>query len=141
LAREGDGDLTVTAPKGERVTVPARLVKEALGPRSSRDSVNALVAGGRAFVAFHDRFGSAYPLLCFDSKSGKLLWRTEVWASGTENIGVLSGSWSHRTYLVPHKDSLVIFGSAPSSYMEALDAATGKPLYRFCRSAWYAKPE
>jgi hypothetical protein len=140
LSREGEGDLTITV-SGERFVVPAALLKPSRPERFSLDRhVNALVADRRAFVAVHEQHGERFPLFCFDLRSGKLIWRADVWAAGAENLVARDGPWNHDVFLQSHKGSLVIYGDCPACYIESLDAVTGKPQFRFCSNAWYARP-
>jgi len=139
LARQGEGDLTITVGQ-DKIVVPARLLREMLD-KFWIDSINVLVAHDRAFVAFHERTGSAFPLYSFDLKSGNLVWRADVWAAGAENLGFISGGWHHSITLQLNKGSLLVFGDSPARYIESLDAATGKPKFRFCSNAWYPRKQ
>jgi hypothetical protein len=137
LARTDSGELSVSLKPDLRVTVPATVVKETIAHRPGDRVVRAEVADGRVFVAIHDHYGTPFPLLCFDSKSGKLLWQADSWSTG--NPGQGTGVWYQEIELLPLKKSMVILGDGQGCYLEAFDAETGKPKYRFCNHAWYER--
>jgi hypothetical protein len=71
----------------------------------------------------------------FETKSGKRLWVSEVWAlDRTVHAGPSS---EHRVELVTRGSTIYVFGAALQGlYAEAFDLETGHCLFRFCTSYW-----
>jgi hypothetical protein len=133
-------DLAITFGDKEQVVVAASVLDNAL---SSLDAPNkflsAAAADDRAFVAFFDEYGEKYSLLCIDRKSGKVLWKEQVWALATEQIPARTGPWGHALTMVLQNRSVVLLGIGVGCYIESFDIATGKPLYRFSSNTWNAR--
>jgi hypothetical protein len=71
----------------------------------------------------------------FESKSGKRLWQSEVWAlARTIHAGPSAG---HRVELTTKGRTVFVFGEEVGGfYLEAFDLETGKCQFRFCTSYW-----
>jgi hypothetical protein len=102
------------------------------------DTVEVMFKGNVAIIAIYDQFGSAFPLACVDFQSGELLWRTTVWAGGTDG-GPWFGPAGHDVFLVSNRKSVGVFGETPGCYAEQFDLKTGKPLSRFSARLWGAR--
>ena len=93
-----------------------------------------------SFVDEYNELAAAFPLICVKSESGKLVWQTAVWGTGTENLGFATGVWFHKREIVRgNGDSIAIFGAGvPGVYLECFEIGTGKNRYRFSSNHWYA---
>jgi hypothetical protein len=76
----------------------------------------------------------------FESKGGKRLWESEVWA--LKKWSHMGSSARHRVELTTEGDVVFVFGAAFGGlYLEAFDLDTGKGQYRFCTSYWGNRSE
>jgi hypothetical protein len=76
-----------------------------------------------------------FDLAGFETKSGKRLWLSEVWALG--EWGASGPNSDHRAALVTKGATIYVFGAARQGlYAEAFDLETGHCMYRFCTSYW-----
>lgn len=102
----------------------------------SSDSFAVLFSAKRAIVAAYSTAGGfEYQLASFESRGGKLAWKTEVWAAGRT---VLAGEGAHRMALAEKNGVVFVFGAeSHGMYLEAFDSLTGKCLYRFCNGYWF----
>jgi hypothetical protein len=92
-------------------------------------SVQALMTPKRCYYVFHNDFGWGYPITCIERKSGKVIWKADVWAT-----------WCHRSYgphpqsqvaIVEQDSRIVVFGISGGAHVEAFRAEDGKNLFRF----------
>jgi hypothetical protein len=80
---------------------------------------------------------NAFPfyVAAFESKGGKYLWESEVWA--LKRRSHQGSSARHRVELTMKGDAVFVFGAAFwGMYLEAFDLGTGKCQFRFCTSYW-----
>ncbi len=83
-----------------------------------------------AFVMLQDSIDPGCELFRFERKSGKLIWKTNVWGEPTFNgSGRLT---PHRIELVVDNDRVSVFGARVGNlYIETFSLNEGKPLLRF----------
>lgn len=102
----------------------------------SEDLVESMfveLAGATAFVALYCWPPASYTLYAIDRESGKVLWRSKVWAQG--DLCTWTGHGWHNVELRIRGNAMVVFGVECSvAYVEAFDARTGKNLCRFATS-------
>lgn len=86
-------------------------------------------------ATYSSTLARSFPIAGFESKSGKRLWDTEVWALAKH---LLSGSSAgHRVELTTKGGTVFVFGEEFGGfYLEAFDLETGKHQFRFCTSYW-----
>lgn len=91
-------------------------------------------------VAFYDDGdGFTSPLICVENTSGKILWRTEIWSTGFDNLKPSGGSgpWSHYLELRRSGEAIAVFGMANFDYYaEIYRIKDGQPLLRFSTNNW-----
>jgi hypothetical protein len=90
----------------------------------------------RTFIALYGAGGSPFPLYCFDSQTGKLIWRTDVWGRG--QCLILSGPHPFPDLIFAEsRKEIVVFGKTLfCPYVEAFDIETGNPSFRFTPDHW-----
>jgi hypothetical protein len=93
--------------------------------------VCASLDASRAYLAFHSDFLYGYPLDCFDRKTGKRMWQSDVWTSS--RIFLYSGAdHSNGVTISSDGERALVFGAdAHGAYVEGFRAADGLPLFRF----------
>jgi len=128
---------TMTSAEGS-IGISTDLVRE-ISEKYSVRNVLPVPGPENSFVAFFDQFGSLNPLICFDSRTGKLLWQAEVWALGGNNLtGPLSGAWIHDVTIELGGDKVFVFGRGNGRvYVEAFDRRTGRNHLRVTTHKWY----
>jgi hypothetical protein len=108
-----------------RKTYDIGLLKAVLGPE-------------RSYIALYAGPGRSFPLLCLDSHSGKVIWKTESWGYGEENYRGVAGSlFRHELEIVLTDNTIALFGEGNGGcYLDVFDQKTGTSLYRFSTSYW-----
>lgn len=76
-----------------------------------------------------------FQIAAFEGKGGKPVWVADVWAA---RGGFASGPPHHRVEVVAEDKAVYVFGSeSHGMYIEAFEAVTGKPMFRFCTCYWF----
>lgn len=79
--------------------------------------------------------GFRYPVEVTDRKTGKRIWKQDIWAVGRT---ILEGAGVHQMELIVSKSRLFVFGAESHGiYAEAFNLKDGKPLVRFCSCYWF----
>jgi hypothetical protein len=119
--------------------VLGELVKEYL---LVANCINAHYDKDRSIVAVYDPAGQRYPLLCVTPASGEVVWQSQVWAMGRENIPGGVGGVRHEQFLVITDKRIATFGTAAGgSYVEVFDRQTGAVQARFSTTYWSSRLE
>jgi hypothetical protein len=137
LARS-NGHVIITV-KNASLTIEERRLDDLRKSARHLDLCIAHIDLNHAFIALYNEYASHFPILCLDSRSGKVLWRTQARALGAENLGFRTGPpWLHEPIIVPIKTTVAVFGTgAGGAYLDAFDRESGKPLYHFATNYWY----
>ncbi len=138
LRRKGG---TVVARVGdESVELPSSLFEQAEKKWLTRCLID--IGGRVSIIVFYDHgSGVRFPIICVDSKSGRVNWRTESWGTGDENLPPAGSGGSGHNYVEVKRrgNRLVLYGGATwGSYAEAFDIRTGQSLFRFSTNYWNA---
>ena len=88
----------------------------------------------RSFLVLYSDEARPFPLICVDSRSGRLLWQAQVWGSGWQPFS--SGCTHHELSIEVCDNRVALFGETGSCYLEAFDLATGACAFRFCSGWW-----
>ena len=97
------------------------------------------VASAHSYLATFDDVGWGYELNCLDTATGRTVWKSPVWAEGVDNLGGISGVWSHGAQIEVQDDRVIVWGAGTGgTYLEAFDALTGECQLRFCTEYWYS---
>jgi hypothetical protein len=132
LTRRG-ADATI-AVRGEHASVRLNhRVVEKLREHYHLEAVAAAIGPRHSLLAFYDLLGTRFPLLCVDTKSGRVEWQAEVWALNFE-----AGSTApiHRLSMAVGDKAVGVFGEGGRCYLEIFDLTTGAPACRFCTDYW-----
>jgi hypothetical protein len=88
----------------------------------------------RCYLVTHTSICSRSPLYCLDRQSGKVLWRTEIWADWTMALGGGGSNLGfHVITLSVKNDRLLVFGIGPRCcYLEEFRCENGQNVFRFC---------
>jgi hypothetical protein len=133
-----DGMIAITVGKAT-VTIEDRLFRQ-LKKEIAPDFTILRVALGpkQSYLVWYEPTGHSFPVVCLDSQSGKVLWKTTSWASGSQNLLGYGGQMNHDVELVPVPGKLLVFGSVfvGDQYLEAFSSETGSCLFRFSSSRW-----
>jgi hypothetical protein len=136
--KRADGKIAITVVKAT-VTTEDRLFQR-LKKELSADFTMLRVAPGpkQSYLVWYEPDGHSYPVVCLDSQSGQILWKTVSWASGSQNLLGYGGQMNHDVELVPVPGKLLVFGSVfiGGQYLEAFSSETGSCLFRFSSSRW-----
>jgi hypothetical protein len=85
-------------------------------------------------MAFYEQSGDSYWLHCFDSRSGRLRWKSLCWGGP---FALLRGGFKfHAVHLAIGKAAVCACGSGGSIYTELFDLQTGASQGRFSSNAW-----
>jgi hypothetical protein len=135
VTRDGE-DLLIERGK-ERVRVSSPPFKAP----SEDEAINAAIAtfdSQRAYAAMSPIDGSTFPLVCVAVGTGQILWQSDVWALGFDNVSAWGGPIYHVAEIKVHGDLVAVWGNGiGGSYVEAFDAKTGKNRLRFCTEFWF----
>ncbi|MBI3463123.1 MAG: hypothetical protein HY000_08710 [Planctomycetes bacterium] len=133
LQKRGEDVLLEVA--GEPVVIPPFVVREIEeGRRAGGGSISALVTRERCYLAAHGSEGP-YALFCIDRRSGRPIWKTEVWALGYQMEIGGGPPGPHSVTLVEQDDRVFVFGvCAFYAGIEAFRAKDGAALFRFSTS-------
>lgn len=129
----------VVLADGQRLTLSLGALADLKDPLYGFEcrECSALVDGDRVYVAAIDFDGSLSRIICFDCKTGDVVWRGDNWAMGFDNIRNYQGAISHNAEVTLQDGVVAIWGESFSSiYLEAFDAETGETLFRFCSKNW-----
>jgi hypothetical protein len=97
--------------------------------------IDRLIGLDKSFIAVHCDAGFPFSIACFESASGKLLWRSDVWGAGRT---MLMGVGFHNVTLQREDDLIIVFGGeSHGMYIEAFDIETGENAIRFYTSYWF----
>ena len=109
----------------------------------SHNYLNAIVAKGKVFVVIWEGWPFQYPIICLDSNSGEMLWKSEVWAVDNQK-GPSSnfGHFLHHVELTANQGMIGVFGiSHMGYYVDGFNIGTGKAMFRFSPNLWFREPE
>ena len=134
--KRDDADLLVRiGDKRARVTSPP------FDAPTENQHINTCIAAfgvGRAYVAISPIDGSCFRLVCVVPYTGEIVWRTDVWAVGFNNVSEWDGHVFHVAEIKEQGDVVVVWGNGSGgSYVEAFDTSTGKNRLRFCTKYWF----
>lgn len=101
--------------------------------RSASDFTVALAGPDLSFLAFPSEQGYPYDLLAVETRTGRVLWRSQAW--GTMR-GVTTGQHLHRITIERRGQAVVVFGAASGLYAEGFDVRSGAELFRFSDNCW-----
>jgi len=134
-----DEESVILTADGRQLVLSADHVDE-LGHHSIfGDHFSLSVHSPHSYLAVFDDVGFGYSLYCLDSATGYQVWQARVWAAGVDNLGGITGQWSHGAKIEVHGDRVVVWGAGTGgSYAEVFDAATGECQLRFCAEYWYS---
>jgi hypothetical protein len=90
------------------------------------------IVGETAYIAFHGLTGSSYPIYAIERTTGRVTWRSDVWAGG--DLPDMGGSSVHVVFIRSAGDNLVLYGVGMAAYIEILDRKTGDNI---CRLSTY----
>jgi hypothetical protein len=133
-----EGGITIMV-RDATVTMDEKLFQQIKKePRGEFDELRAVLGPKFSYIAWYDPIGDPFPLVCLDSRSGKLRWRVKSWGSGADNRLGYSGPTRHDVYVSVASGKVVLFGRAfgGGCYLEAFSEDTGSSLYRFSTSYW-----
>ena len=92
----------------------------------------------QSYLAIHDILGSRYSIVSLDNKTGKVLWKTHLWALGAENLLAVGGSFHHDIEIEETASSIAVLGSCRDGcYVEVLDRKSGAANCRFSTNYWF----
>jgi hypothetical protein len=101
-------------------------------------SIEAHVGPERTVIAFCDDYGSPFPLICVDSRTGKEVWRTTVWTTRSWPLFFHTGpSPTHYFEFSETKNRLMVFGYAFGCYAAEFDVENGKGVFHFTTDHWF----
>jgi len=93
--------------------------------------------GEKGYAAVYTLASYPYNLWALDRKTSKVIWSSEVWATGGMRITQLGWQFV-QICLTP--DTVAVFGiSDTAAYLECFDKQTGKDRSRFC-TAYFDEP-
>src|SRR5262249_39550243 len=106
------------------------LSEECVKEIKGRQYTCAYIGAKRVYLATHGGRSSSFPLVAIDRSSGKLLWRSQVWAAG--GLWKYSGIGFHRVTLIERSEGIIVAGVADDcAYIETFAVETGKNVFRF----------
>jgi hypothetical protein len=121
-------------------SVDRRLLEERASNERNLKQCTMRGAGERAFIVLADAMCSKCVLLCVDSKSGRLVWRNEIWALGTENVSAVLGSVYHDVEIAISDKHVAVCGSGREGcYLEVFDIKIGTNQCRFATNYWFQR--
>jgi hypothetical protein len=127
---EKRGENFVLRDGEESMTLPASILKEK--QKLPGPSLAAHFTPQKCFLAVHGDRGFAYSLLCIERKSGKTIWKTDIWANGHMRY---NGIGHHYVSVTSSNDRVIVFGRADDGlYVEVFSEKDGKNLMRFSTS-------
>jgi hypothetical protein len=134
------GKMITISVGANSVTVREELL-DRLRKASSGDLLKAVLGPKHSYIALFSGSGQAFPLLCLESNSGRVIWEAETWGYGGENVkGVGTGITHHEIEIVVGDKKVALFGQGWGCYLEVFDRDTGANLCRFSTSYWVTKP-
>jgi hypothetical protein len=132
-----DGDAVIITVGRASTSVPGVALRQARKDHPVADEVDAYLDAERLVIALHDVTGIAFPLLCLEARSGKLLWRAEAWGyRGDKILGPLTGLWRHDIAIAVTEKFVALFEDGNGCSLEAFDLRTGRPAFRFSADYW-----
>jgi hypothetical protein len=137
LAKEAkitkEGKYYIISQSGDTFIVATRTVEAARNSTCDSD-IAACMDSSRCFLGLHGISGFPFVLICIDRATGKLVWRTSVWATGRT---MLFGIDFHRVSLRVNKKHIIVYGrESGGMYIEKFDIQTGDNVLRFSTCYW-----
>jgi len=129
LSRDPKADGVIVARVGEEVVrVPDDLFGKSDTGHFLSD-VSPLVLSDRCYLAVHDDVGYPYRLTCLDRKSGKVVWKSDVFS---HFWGAATGQHAMYVAVTEQGGRVVVFGASWTGFhVEAFRPDDGAPLFRF----------
>jgi hypothetical protein len=137
-----EGKMIVFTKKNRTVRVPeVDLAKGLTRYNLFQPRCTVAIGAKWSFVAIYGAFGENYPLWGIDSKRSSVLWQTESWALGIENIpGGNFANIRHEVQLYYDGAAVVLFGTGTlASYAESFGPKRGQNVFRFSTDYWMTK--
>ncbi len=132
-ATQTEGSLEFATPAG-RVRFLDKLLTDLKRGRYGRLENCVVSIGDRhTYVALFSAMPGQYPVICIDSRNGRLVWQSDVWVPRSE---FLTGPGLHDVSIVVRNNVVACFGQGVDCYLEAFEIETGKSVFRF--STYYA---
>src|SRR5262249_49882039 len=124
-----EGDKVILRIGKESVAIPEDLLQEMAKGHSN---VSGLMTPSRCFVATHEDSGYSYRLACINRQTGKMLWKSEVFATWWEHSTGIGHMW---VTVTEQNKRIVLFGCASTGmHVEAFRPEDGTNLFRFSTS-------
>jgi hypothetical protein len=132
-------DTVLFESNGRTIRLSSALLNRWPESRIRDRRLRASLGSQHSWLACFERYGAGFPIICVETETGRLVWKTDVWAQGADNLGWFTGSWDHDLSIVVKDDKVALFGrGAANCYLEVLEAKTGSVLLRFSTNYWYA---
>jgi hypothetical protein len=123
------GDYQVLVPTGA-----FRQILEDARSTCIGEYVSVCFSSSRCYLAIHGDYALQYSLNSIDRNSGKVLWKSPVWAGGG-TLMPQGGEGHHRVQILVDGDRVVVFGVAlDTAYIEVFRTNDGSSLCRFSTS-------
>ena len=91
----------------------------------------------KSCVAIYDDLGLRFPLYCIESKTGKLLWKAEIWGQREDAQMFTGGGSHHEVQLQVEEQQVAVWGAGLyGAYVECFDPKTGTAKFRFSTEYW-----
>ncbi len=127
------GSMRIKTSNGDILLLNS-IIERAEDRSGLNDQINALIDPDQSFIALHKSAGFPYVLMSTDSKTGRLLWMSDVWATGRT---MLFGLGYHNLTIKRQGNLVLLFGGeSHGMYIEGFDAETGENVFRFCTCYW-----
>jgi hypothetical protein len=97
--------------------------------RGLANRVSAMIDGDHCYLTVHHNRCIPCRLYCIERRSGRIVWRSLIWAAGIKSY---TGTGFHWISLVSRKGLVCVFGLGDNcAYVEAFGKADGANQYRF----------
>lgn len=110
-------------------------IKKAMSTSNRYTKCRALAYGSEVFITLWGNDGWQCPLFCIDTRTTRLKWRSEIWAShGRYNSepDPFSAPIEVNVHLVVGRGVLAVFGTGPAHcYVEVFNMRDGSNVLRF----------
>lgn len=124
----------VLKSNGTSVNIPTDVIQRMR--KGEQNYLSVHIGDARTLIAFFDYAGFGFDLNCIENNSGRVAWRSPVWALGRV-VATGPSSQVHTVSLVQTASVAIVFGAEIHGlYIEGFDIETGTPSFRFCTSYW-----
>jgi hypothetical protein len=130
-----DGQTVRIATAQNALSLPASTFRKERG-NCPYSQLSVCLGAERSYLVFHDNCPGGYGLLCLDTDTGSIDWRSDVWGQGSRTHGV-SGQHSQYVSVRTADDRVIVYGAGTSMFVEEFGSRTGKILGRFNTVLWY----